>query len=501
MELQRSGALRFPTPAGIAARRHPPTHAAVASSHIVQFYENDQFLCATVADFLADGIGAGQPTVVIATEAHRVSITQMLHAKGFFPGAPGRHSGVWLDARETLQTFMVGARPDRDRFYASVGAVVESSRRSTPHAVVRAYGEMVDLLWKDGNVDGAVQLEALWNELGRTQRFALLCAYAMGNFSEEAHGSGFSDICHQHEHVIPTEDYTQADDEARLREISRLQQQAQVLKSEIARRKDLEQQLREALAREQAARAATEDAMRAKGEFLAIMSHELRTPLNAIGGYVQLVEMGIHGTLTQAQREALERVQHSQRYLLALVNQVLDLARIEQGQVAYTLEPISVAQVVSASCAVVEPLLLPKQLTCHVVPADPSLVVHADREKVQQILLNLLSNAIKFTPPSGRITVEAGRDPTAHGRAFIRVKDTGTGIPAADQESVFAPFIQLSPKGETRYEGAGLGLAISRNLARGMNGDLTVTSTPHEGATFTLTLPLTASDAATASQD
>jgi|GEM_PF-1668468 len=496
MELRRSEALRFPTPAGIAGRRHPPNHVAIASSHIVQFYENDQFLCATVADFLADGIRAGQPTVVIATEAHRVSIAQGLHARGFFPGTPSRQSGLWLDARETLQTFMVGARPDRDRFHATVGAAIESTRRSAPHTIVRAYGEMVDLLWKDGNVDGAVELEALWNELGRTQRFTLLCAYAMSNFSEEAHGSRFADICHQHEHVIPTEDYTQADDDARLREISRLQQQAQVLKSEIARRKDLEQQLREALAREQAARAATEDAMRAKGEFLAVMSHELRTPLNAIGGYVQLVEMGIHGTLTQAQREALDRVQQSQRYLLTLINQVLDLARIEQGQIAYTLEAIPVAQLVSASCAVVEPLLLPKQLTCRVVPTDASLVVRADREKVQQILLNLLSNAIKFTPPSGRITVEAGRHPTAHSHAYIRITDTGTGIPAADQESVFAPFVQLAPKGETRYDGAGLGLAISRNLAHGMSGDLTVTSAPHEGATFILTLPLTTSHVA-----
>ena len=496
MEFQPSEALRFPTPGSVAARRHTPNDAAIASSHIVQFYENDSFLCETVADFLADGIRAGQPVVIIATEPHRKDIALRLKAKGLdTEGSMRRESCLWLDARETLTTFMVGTTPDRDLFYARVGAALESSRRSTPHSGVRAYGEMVDLLWKDGNAKGAVQLEALWNELGRTQRFTLLCAYALGNFSEETHGSGFIDICRQHEHVIPTEEYTQADEDARLREISRLQQQAQMLKSEIARREELEQRLREALAREQAARAATEAAMRAKSEFLAVMSHELRTPLNAIGGYVQLVEMGVHGTLTDAQRDALERVQQSQRHLLTLINQVLDLARIERGQVEYECEPIAVQELVSASRAMVEPLLLPKDLSCHVVPHDAPLVVRADREKAQQILLNLLSNAIKFTPTGGRITIESGTDPTAPSHANIRVTDTGIGIPAADQESVFAPFFQLTAQGNARREGAGLGLAISRNLARGMGGDLTVTSAPGEGATFTLTLPLISSDA------
>ena len=489
MEFEQSEALRFPTPASISAWR-PLGHAATASRHIVQFYENDDFLCATVADFLAEGIGAGQPIVVIATQPHRKAIALRLKAKGLDPEATGRHqSSLWLDARETLSTFMVGATPDRSLFYSSVGAAIESSRRSTPHSVVRAFGEMVDLLWKDGNVNGAAQLEALWNELGREQHFNLLCTYAMSNFSEEAHGAGFSDVCHQHEHVIPTEDYTQADEDARLREISRLQQQAQVLKSEIARREELEQRLREALVREQAARAATEVAMRAKSDFLAVMSHELRTPLNAIGGYVQLVEMGVHGTLTDAQRDALDRVQRSKHHLMTLINQVLNLARIEQGQVEYALEAIPVSELVSASCAMIEPLLLPKHLTCQVVPSDASIVVRAEREQVQQILLNLLSNAIKFTPAGGRIALDRGTDRT-QSHAYIRVTDTGIGIAAADQESVFAPFVQLTPHGEGRHDGAGLGLAISRSLARGMGGDLTVTSAPGEGAAFTLTLPV-----------
>ncbi|MDP9179382.1 MAG: MASE1 domain-containing protein, partial [Gemmatimonadota bacterium] len=233
-------------------------------------------------------------------------------------------------------------------------------------------------------------------------------------------------------------------------------------------------------------------ANRAKSEFLAVMSHELRTPLNAIGGHIQLMEMEVHGPISEPQRDALGRVQRSQRHLLALINDVLNLARIETGHVAYELSDVPLEAAVAEVKAMVEPLLSANRLHCELAGSpyapDPPIVVRADREKLQQILFNLLSNAIKFTPAGGRITVEAvgvDGEPTAS----VNVTDSGSGIPAAKLESIFEPFVQLGGRPASFAGGLGLGLSISRDLARGMGGDLKATSVPGSGATFTLSLP------------
>jgi PAS domain S-box-containing protein len=235
-------------------------------------------------------------------------------------------------------------------------------------------------------------------------------------------------------------------------------------------------------------RETADEANRAKSAFLAVMSHELRTPLNAIGGYVQLIELGIHGPVTPGQEEALSRISRSQRHLLRLINDVLNLARIESGRVEYAIEDVPLAAVVAA----VEPMIAPQLETkalrweCR-VPA--SLVARADREKVQQVLINLLGNAVKFTPDGGRIVVEAAPGADAAGAVQITVADTGLGIPAEKLESIFQPFVQVDASHTRVAEGSGLGLSISRDLARGMGGELTVRSTIGEGSAFTLRLP------------
>jgi PAS domain S-box-containing protein len=233
------------------------------------------------------------------------------------------------------------------------------------------------------------------------------------------------------------------------------------------------------------ARAAAEEANKAKSTFLAVMSHELRTPLNAIAGYVQLLEMGIHGPVTPAQLGALDRIERSQRHLLGLINDVLNLARIEAGRVDYALEDVPLAEVVATVMPMVEPQLNARQIGWR-VDVTPALVVRADREKVQQVVLNLLSNAVKFTPPGGQVLVDADAQ---DGRARLHVHDTGIGIPAEKVASVFEPFVQVDVSRTRRAEGSGLGLAISRDLARGMGGDLHARSVEGRGSTFTLTLP------------
>jgi PAS domain S-box-containing protein len=237
---------------------------------------------------------------------------------------------------------------------------------------------------------------------------------------------------------------------------------------------------------ERAARAEAEAANRAKTEFLAVMSHELRTPLNAIDGYAELLEMGLRGPVTDAQRSDLTRIRRSQRHLLGLINDVLNFARVEAGHVELAITDVPLAEIVEGLEALVGPQVMERGLTYDCPPADPSLVARADAEKVRQILLNLLSNAVKFTTAGGTVRVTAGAE---DGRVRIRVRDTGAGIPADRLDSIFEPFVQLNRNLTSAHQGTGLGLAISRDLARAMGGDLAAESVLGEGSVFTLSLP------------
>ena len=260
---------------------------------------------------------------------------------------------------------------------------------------------------------------------------------------------------------------------------------ARLYENEVRARAQLERALLEA----QEARAEAERANFAKSQFLAAMSHELRTPLNAIQGHVQLLEMGLRGPLTPEQAETLGRVQRSQRVLQSLINDVLNFARVEAGRVDYEIQLVDVREVLASVVQMVEPQLAAKTLTLTVdVPA--SLRVAADPDKLLQILVNLLSNAIKFTDAGGRVSIDAPRRAgLADEVVYLRVSDTGRGVPRDKQEEIFDPFVQLERSAPGEPPGVGLGLAISRDLARGMNGDLRVRSFEGLGSAFTITLP------------
>jgi signal transduction histidine kinase len=240
-----------------------------------------------------------------------------------------------------------------------------------------------------------------------------------------------------------------------------------------------------------AARRAAQDANEAKGRFLNVISHELRTPLGAIGGYAALLDEGIRGPLTDGQREYIQRIRHSQNHILRLVNELLDLAKIESGQFVLKVAPFSVQAVLESVHPMIEPQARASQLRLETQLDDPTLSLQADRERVEQIMLNLLSNAVKFTPAGGLVRVTAA--PTSDAAVCLRVQDTGVGIPPGKLESVFEPFVQVELS-QPRNRGTGLGLAISRELARVMHGDLTVESTRGQGSTFTLRLPRAAEE-------
>ena len=227
-----------------------------------------------------------------------------------------------------------------------------------------------------------------------------------------------------------------------------------------------------------------DDANRAKTDFLAAMSHELRTPLNAIAGYVQLLMLGVRGPLTEEQLADLARVQRSQQHLLSLINDILNFSRLEAGSVTYQIEPVSLDILIANAAAIIGPQAEAKRITV-TWDATTSLVALADASKLEQILLNLLTNAVKFTEPGGRITMRCETDGD---RVLVHVDDTGTGIPADRLTMIFEPFVQLGRSFVNQREGAGLGLAISRDLARGMGGDLAVASRVGAGSTFTVSL-------------
>ena len=276
--------------------------------------------------------------------------------------------------------------------------------------------------------------------------------------------------------------------EARTREVAllaeQLQEQALELEQQLDESLKLQQELEEQRSLLTEARDEAEQANRAKADFLTVMSHELRTPLNAISGYSQLLELGVRGEINEQQRLDLERIQSSSHHLMSLINQILTFARIDAGEVRLERKPVQVAAVFEEAEALVRPQLSAKRIAFVREPAPSELVLWADPEKLKQILLNLLSNAVKFTPEGGTVRVRAQADGE---RAHLLVEDSGPGIPPASIEHIFDPFYQVDRGLTSRHEGAGLGLAISRDLARAMGGDLSA-EPGNPGARLRLTL-------------
>lgn len=239
-------------PSAVARRANAALH-----DHFVQFYESERFLADAVANFVAAGLAAREPVIVIATAEHRDAILAGLHALSVDVDAARRRGRLtMLDARQALAKIMDGALPDAGRFHRVIGAVLDSAARKDSQRRLRAYGEMANVLWKEAKHDAALRLEALWNELGTSRDFSLLCAYELGDFYEEPDDRTFQDICRQHSHVVPTERYIRASGAERLLEISILQRRAAALEHEIMRRQALERRLRDALvARHQAEQA------------------------------------------------------------------------------------------------------------------------------------------------------------------------------------------------------------------------------------------------------
>src|SRR5438094_3058145 len=277
-------------------------------------------------------------------------------------------------------------------------------------------------------------------------------------------------------------DHTEALDKARLyeqleRASKELQEKVREATAELVRRNELLQ--RQAIELEQASQL--------KSQFLANMSHEFRTPLNAILGYTSMLLQGVNGELLPPQKKNLGRVDSNAKHLLNIINDLLDISRIEAGKMPLHLEQFELPTLLGELLAEVEPLIQKARLSATTELTGDLPAVQGDRPKVKQIVLNLITNAIKFTP-QGAIRVSAGYDATRD-EISLAVKDSGIGIAENDQQKIFDDFRQADDSVTRQYGGAGLGLSICRRLANMLAGRITVESKLGAGSTFTLHLP------------
>jgi signal transduction histidine kinase/CheY-like chemotaxis protein len=468
----------------VVARPGPSQQRRAA--HDVQFYESDEVLAATVSQYLAEGLVAGEPAVAILTPDHADALLRELGERGL-DVARARAAGTLavLDAEETLGRFMVDDEPDWQRFHDEIGGTIARCAGPAKGARVRAYGEMVDVLWRQGQKPAALRLEEMWNRLQQDGSFSLLCAYMLGNFHRSSDAADFGHVCDLHHHVLPAPGPVDgADASAQRREISRLQQRALALETELLRRSELEEALRGA--REQAERA-----NRTKDEFLAMLGHELRNPLAPILTALELMKLRSGGSASREQ----EVIDRQARHLVRLVDDLLDVSRITRGLLQLRRERVDLRDVLAKATEMASPLLESRRHHLDVrAPERGALMVQGDEARLAQVVANLLTNAARYTPAGGHVVVEAHR---AGEEAVIEVRDDGDGIPADLLSRVFDLFVQGPQEVDRGNGGLGIGLALVRSLVGMHGGRVSAHSDgPGKGSLFRVHLPAQAADSA-----
>lgn len=465
--------------------------ASSEPEHFVSFYEADTFLLDSLSGFIGAGLREGDACIVVATKAHRDGLDEKLQVHGLDVAA-ARASGQYisLDAAETLSKFMVDGQPEPVRFAEAIGGLI--ARAAEGRSRVRIFGEMVALLWAEGNQGAAIRLENLWNDLHKTRPFSLFCAYPLKGFDADALAGGLSDVCTTHARVIPAESYsalTNADD--RLRTIIQLQQKARLLEAEVAKHREAEGRLQASLIREQIARAEAENANRLKDEFLATVSHELRTPLNAIIGWSHMLRGD--GLDKAMAARAVETIARNAKSQAQLIEDILDVSRVITGKLRLNIGPVDASSVINAAIDSVQLAADSKNIRLEVTLDPSARHVSGDASRLQQVVWNLLSNAIKFTPHGGRVEVRLER---VDAHVEIKVSDTGEGISSDFLPFIFDRFRQADGTSTRRHGGLGLGLAIVRHLVE-LHGGTVHASSPGEGSgsTFTIRLPLASAHA------
>jgi signal transduction histidine kinase len=491
-------------PSGRAEHRAVATadRPGASGPHGVQFYESDEFLASVVAEFVSAGLDVGDVVILIANEAHRQLFReQLILDRPDVDGAVATGRLVMLDARETLAQFTVDRMPDWARFRRHIIGLLDVVRSAHPGASVRAYGEMVNLLWQDGQPAAALQLEAFWNDLGREQVFQLLCGYAMQNFADGDQRAGFADVCSSHTHVSPTEQYDQAaDPNALLAEVSILQQKARLLEGEIDRRQRLEVALQQALERqhevERELRASQEELRRQNEDlsrtirfsetFVGILGHDLRNPLSGITTAAALLAR--RADSDRVSRPAT-RILNSGRRMARMIDQLLDFTRIRLGRgLPLERKVIDLAEVCRL---VIDEIDDVGSLPAIDLSALGDVVGAWDADRLSQLISNLLGNALAHGDGAG---VQIRIDGTHAARVDLTILNAGC-IPAEVQAVMFEPFKHPGDRKQERSSGLGLGLYISQQIVFAHAGSIDVASSIATGTRITVRLPRTVAKA------
>jgi signal transduction histidine kinase/ActR/RegA family two-component response regulator len=458
-------------PLGSVGRQnhHPILGESVTAPHVdghaVHFYDSEGALADVVATFLAGGMMAGQPGVVISTDAQASAVRARLSSLGVdCQMAVDQGRLHFIDADAMLHELLIDGAPDRARFITHIGDALEKAGAGDKH--VRAYVEMVDILWSDGRESAALRLEEMWNQLATGRRFSLLCTYRTGNVARDAGSAGLRTLCSLHDGGLHR---GQASSDSSGHNGSTRDPRLLALDAETSRPVE-----------------ALVEAARAKDEFIAMLSHELRGPLAPIRSALHLMQLRGDTGVTR-EREIIDRQVGT---LLRLVDDLLDASRIAAGKMELQPQRLDVADVIEMAVEIAGPALDARGHALRVRASQGEAFVDGDAVRLAQVISNLLFNAAKYTERNGRVSVDLRAD---DGQAVISVRDTGIGIGADLLPHVFGRGVQ----GRHGVAGLGLGLAIVRGLVDLHGGTITAHSDgPGCGSEFRVMLPLAASQAA-----
>jgi signal transduction histidine kinase/BarA-like signal transduction histidine kinase len=441
----------------------------LSGRHVVQYYDSPAYLADSVAQFLTEGLRAGEGVVVVCTARHRELIEECLEAYGTVVANVLRtHDLRFLDAADTLDQLMPGEQIDLARFESLAGKMVWQSSRGG-HRSVRLYGEMVSLLCERGKFEEAARLEWLWNDIMRRESLSLYCAYRISQFGHEGLAHHFEHICDAHDEVLPSEEWMRLDQRTQLRRVADLERQA-------ARHERILVELQDALKKQ----AETD---RHKDEFLAMLGHELRNPLAPIFTALQL--MSLRGDpVSTREREVIRR---QANHLTHLVDDLLDVSRIARGKIKLEKVPIELAKLMARAVEVASPVFEERRHHLTISVPRSGLIVDADVVRLSQVLANLLGNAAKYTDPGGRISIVGHRSGS---EIVVEVTDNGNGIAPDLLPTIFDVFVQGDRSIDRAKGGLGLGLALVKNLTQLHGGSVSAHSDGlGKGSTFVLRLP------------
>jgi PAS domain S-box-containing protein len=550
------------------------------AEHFVQFCETDAFLIHSLSEFIGTGLREGDACIVLATKSHRESLEERLQEDGLeVTTAYAQGQYIAMDAAELLAKLMVNGLPEPGRFAGVMESVIGQVAQG--HRNVRIFGELVALLWAEGNRRAAIRLEELWNELGKTHSFTLFCAYPMEGFGRGVYEAEFTEICQQHGQVIPAESYTALESPSeRLRAISLLQQRANSLETEKEENRRLEAKFQQLFdsnligvfvsdfdgtfldannafldilgyTREELLagiihrdtltpaefRSLSQNAVKAlqetgssgtyekeylhksgkripvlvavtrieqtdtcigfvlditerkeldqrKDEFISMASHELKTPVTSLKGFLNLLQRRLKTQEDEKALHYLMRMDAQVHKLIKLINDLLDLSKMQTGQLAYREEYFAMDALVQE---VVENVQETTQIHSLLLEGQTGAEVFGDRDRIGQVLINLLNNAIKYSPQANRVLVRIAKEEQA---ISVSVQDFGIGIADEHQHKIFERFYQVTDAAEKTYPGLGIGLYISCEIIKRHGGRLWVESQKGAGSTFHFSLPL-----------